>query len=120
MSTQPLVAGYAWFFPIKLIPKPPETTPIVAFPAGCALRAEFRQKEGTPVLATLTTADGGLQRVADDEVHVYLPAAASREFTAKAVKFDIIRTDVVPDTYLGVKFTVPVVQPITVTTEPLP
>jgi hypothetical protein len=120
MSTAPLVAGYAWSFPIRLIPRPPETAPIVAFPVGCQLRAEFRQKEGAPLLAEVTTADGGITRVADNEILLQLPANASRAWTVKSVKFDIIRTDVVPDTYLGVKFTVPVVQPVTVTTEPAP
>jgi hypothetical protein len=120
VSTAPLVAGFAWSFPVTLVPKPPATDPIVAFPSGCALRAEFRHKEGAPLLAAVTTADGGIVRLADNAIRIDLPANASRDWTVKSVKFDVVRTDVVPDRYLGVKFTVPVVQPVTVTTEPAP
>lgn len=120
MSAAPLVAGFTWTLPITLVPQPPATDPIVAFPLGSEWRAEFRQKEGASVLATLTTANGGLQRIADNELLLTLPANDSRGWTVKSVRFDLVRTDLVPDTYLGVKFTVPVVQPVTVQTEPLP
>jgi len=119
MSTAPLVAGFAWAFPIRLIPKPPATAPIVAFPVGSQWRAEFRNKEGTPVLATLTTATGGITRIADDQLLITLPASASATWTVKSVKFDLVRTDTGPDVYLGVKFTVVVIQPVTVTTDAL-
>lgn len=119
MST-PIIPGFEWTFDFRLVPTPPETTPVALFPVGAQLRAEFREKPGSPVLATCTTQDGSLVRVADDQLRVVLPANASRTWTVKKVRFDVVRTDTTPDQYIPVRFTVTVDRSITVTTEPAP
>lgn len=114
----PLVVGYDYTLQFQLLPVAPDTTPVVAFPAGAAFRAQFRTKAGAELLFTATTGDATLVRVSDDTMQVKVPAAASKLWTMKKVQFDLARTDTTPDRYLPVVFEVTVVQPITVQGDP--
>jgi len=109
-----IIAGYTWSEEFTLTPD------AVYFPDGVALRAQVRDKVGGTVLTTLTTADDTLERVSDTSVRVTIPAADSAAWTLRKVVFDIVRTDAAPDTHYGFRVEVPVVQPVTVSTDATP
>lgn len=109
-----IVAGYAWSTDMTLEPD------AVYFPAGCALRAQVREAAGGALLATLTTADGTITRVSDTVVRVTVPASALADRRVPSVSFDLVRTDMAPDTHYGFIVTVPVLQPVTVSTDATP
>jgi hypothetical protein len=113
--SRPLVAGYPWSIRLTATTTPTTDvpTPPALFPAGCALRAEVRDVEGGAVLATLTTAAGTITRESDTTVLVTIAGPVSQSWAMDRVRFDLARTDTTPDTYLGFKVVVPVVQPIT-------
>ena len=85
------------------------------FPVGCALTAHVKHI-GRPetVLATLTTANGGLVRVSDYQLNVVLTAAQTATFTEDFVEMDIVRTNLAAPAYLKFKLQLPVYQPVTV------
>ena len=106
-----LIPGFDWELVFKLYPAG------TYFPVGCALRAEVRESPGATVLTALTTASGTLTRVSDSSVRVKIPALTSKPWLQREVSFDLIRTDVTPDSHYGFRVDIPVVQPITVQTE---
>jgi hypothetical protein len=109
-----LITGYTWAETFTLAPD------ATYFPDGVALRAQVREKVDGAVLATLTTADGTLERLSNASVRVTIPAGVSRDWTIKAIVFDLARTDVTPDTHLGFLVKVAVRRPVTVTTDATP
>jgi hypothetical protein len=109
-----LVAGYEWSQEFELAPA------AVYFPVGCALRAQVRESVGGTLLATLSSVSGTLVRVSDTMVRVIIPAGALADRRLSMVVFDLARTDVAPDRHYGFIVTVPVVQPVTTSTDAVP
>lgn len=101
-------AGYAWRQRLQF------STTTIMFPAGCTLAAHVRAtRSANTILATLTTANGGLTRVSDQEIEILISAAATAPMQAGTVVVDIVRTDVDPDEHLGIALTIPVQIPVT-------
>jgi len=101
-----IVAGYEYRLQLEA------DSPI--FPAGCALTAQVRGKVSAgAVIATLTTANGGLNRITDTIVEVLLPPAVTVHIPAGSVVMDLVRTDLEPDRHLNFILEIPVVRPVT-------
>ncbi|UHD47398.1 hypothetical protein LUX29_09605 [Aureimonas altamirensis] len=103
----PIVPGYAYAIQIEVAG---EGAP---FPAGCRLLAEIRHFTYSPLLARLTTDNGGLARIDDNTVEVRLTAAQTAEIDGSSVILDFVRTDVDPDAYQYVQIRLPVMKAVT-------
>lgn len=84
------------------------------FPSGCAITAHVRATPlNSQILATLTTANGGIARVSDVEIDISLTAAQTAAMKAGSVVVDFVRTAPSPTEHLGFRMTIPVVPPVT-------
>lgn len=101
----PVVVGYPYSLRIN--------SSTAVFPAGATFTAQVRDVATDTLLTTLTTANGKLVAVDNFNMDVLLAGTDSVGWTADRVIFDIVRTDVNPDTYLGFKITLFVEQPVT-------
>ena len=89
-------------------------TDLALFPSGSAITAHVRAKvSDTAILATLTTANGGLVRVSDTLIEIVIAAAQTAAIKAGTVHMDMVRTDLTPDLHLGFNLEIPVVMPVT-------
>jgi hypothetical protein len=101
-----IVAGYEYRLQLEA------DSPV--FPAGCALAAHVRAKvSDNTIIATLTTANGGLTRISDTVVEITIPPAATAGLSAGSVVMDMVRTDLEPDRHLNFTLEIPVVRPVT-------
>lgn len=101
-----IVIGYRYKVPIE--------ADAALFPAGATFTAHVRSKvTSTDILATLTTANGGLLRISDTQLEITISAAQSAGMAAGTVELDIVRTDVSPIQHLGFALKIPVMQPVT-------
>jgi hypothetical protein len=101
-----IVSGYTYKLQIEA------ESPV--FPAGCALTAHVRSKvSASAIIATLTTANGGLRRISDTVIEITIPAAATTNVAAGTIVTDVVRTDVHPDLHLNFTLEIPVVRPVT-------
>lgn len=101
-----IVAGYAYRLQLEA------DTPV--FPSGCSLTAHVRAKvSDSAVVATLTTANGGLLRIADTVVEIVIPAAATAGLGPGSVVMDMVRTDLEPGLHLNFTLEIPVIRPVT-------
>lgn len=101
----PVVVGYPYSLRIN------STTAV--FPAGATFAAQVRDLETDVLLATLTTANGKLVAVDNFNMDVLLSNTDTAGWTGERAVFDIVRTDVNPDTYVGFKITLYVEKPVT-------
>lgn len=104
-----IIAGYQWG---------PVTITVTKaggafFPTGIRLKAQFRAGHGSPVLAELTTENGGLSVPDSTHLIVTLPSSPAQATWPSKVMFDVVRTDITPNLHMGLSFIVPVGQPIT-------
>ena len=84
------------------------------FPEGAAFTGHVRAKLGdAEVLATLTSANGGLSRVTDSALDLQIGAAETVGMAVGSVVVDVVRTDTDPDLHLGFALEIPVMQPVT-------
>ena len=84
------------------------------FPEGAVFVGHVRATPGaTEVLATLSSADGGLMRVSDQALDLQIAAADTGRMVAGSVVIDVVRTDVNPDLHLGFALEIPVLLPVT-------
>jgi len=84
------------------------------FPAGAAFTGHVRAKLGAEaVLATLTSANGGLERVTDSALDLHIAAADTAGMAEGSVVVDVVRTDTDPDRHLGFALEIPVISPVT-------
>ena len=105
-----ITIGYSYRVLIDL-QSDPET---VYFPTGCRLKLQMRrQVADIEPLVTLTTENGGITRITDTCIRVALTASQTGQFPEGDVSFDIVRTDVDPVAYIGIKMTLGVSQPYT-------
>lgn len=79
--------GYIWTLSIPFQAE----TPVA--PDGATFRADVRANEGAPLLARLTTANGGIVRVSDYEIALIIPASATAAMKPPHVYTDIVRDD---------------------------
>ena len=101
-----IVAGYDWTIRIEVDRD--------AFPAGVALVGHVRRRSSdVKILATVSTDNGHVARVDDRSVDVTLPGAVTASWPPGTVTFDLVRTDLPSDQYLGFRLIVGVVQPVT-------
>jgi hypothetical protein len=101
-----IVAGYAYRLQVE--------AEIPVFPDGCALTAHVRSKVGdSAIIATLTTANGGLTRLSDTVIEIAIPPEPTEALRAGTVVMDVVRTDVDPDLHLNFTLEIPVVRPVT-------
>jgi hypothetical protein len=101
-----IVAGYEYKLQIEA------DSPI--FPAGCALTAQVRAKvRDSTIIATLTTANGGLARISDTVVEITIPPTATANLSPGSVVMDMVRTDINPERHLNFNLEIPVVRPVT-------
>ncbi|EAQ43713.1 hypothetical protein MED193_12618 [Roseobacter sp. MED193] len=84
------------------------------FPEGAAFTGHVRAKLGdTEILATLTSANGGLERVSDSALDLQIAAADTAGMAVGSVVVDVVRTDTDPDRHLGFALEIPVMSPVT-------
>jgi hypothetical protein len=101
-----IVAGYDYKLQLEA------DSPV--FPAGCTLAAQVRAKvSDNNVVATLTSANGGLARISDTVVEITIPSAATANLPPGSVVMDMVRTDLEPDRHLNFTLEVPVIRPVT-------
>ena len=101
-----IVAGYEYKLQLEA------ESPI--FPEGCSLTAHVRGRvSDNNVIATLTTANGGLARISDTVVEITIPPAATASLPPGSIVMDVVRTDLEPDRHLNFTLELPVVRPVT-------
>jgi hypothetical protein len=101
-----IVAGYEYRLRLEA------DSPV--FPEGCTLAAQVRTKvSDSAVIATLTTANGGLARISDIVVEITIPPAATANLPPGSVVMDMVRTDLEPDRHLNFTLEIPVIRPVT-------
>jgi hypothetical protein len=101
-----IVAGYEYKLQLEA------DSPV--FPAGCSLTAQVRAKvSDINIIATLTTANGGLARISDTVVEIIIPSTATAGLPPGSVVMDMVRTDLEPDRHLNFTLDIPVVRPVT-------
>lgn len=101
-----IVAGYEYRLQLEV------DSPV--FPLGCRLAAQVRAKVSDgAVIATLTTANGGLVRMMDTIVEIAIPPAATASLSPGSVVMDLVRTDLEPDRHLNFTIEIPVIRPVT-------
>ncbi|UHD45342.1 hypothetical protein LUX29_20495 [Aureimonas altamirensis] len=103
----PIVPGYAYAIQIEVAGDDE------IFPASCRLLAELRRFTYSPLLARLTTDNGGLARIDDNTIEVRLTAAQTEQIEGSSVMLDFVRTDVDPDAYQYVQIRLPVMNAVT-------
>ena len=103
----PIVRGYAYAVRIAVEGSAP------AFPQGSRLHAQVRRFTYSPVIADLTTTNGGLERVNDSTLEVRLSEAQTAQINGQSVMLDFVRTDVNPDAYQYLQIRLPVIKPVT-------
>lgn len=103
----PIVPGYAYAVQIEVAGEGE------LFPAGCRLLADIRRFTYSPLLARLTTDNGGIARIGDKTVEVRMTAAQTAGVNSSSVLMDFVRTDVDPDAYQYVQIRLPVMNAVT-------
>ncbi len=102
-----IIAGYEWRMRVK--------ASAVLFPDASTYIAHVRPLgDAATLLATLTTAGGGVTRLDGRTIELLITGATSTAWRDAAVVMDVVRTDSDPDLHMGFFLTVPVVQPVTV------
>jgi len=86
----------------------------VLFPEGAAFTSQVRQSPGAAeVVATLSSANGGVVRVSDHALDLQIAASDTAHMAEGSVVIDVVRTDVSPDLHLGFALEIPVLLPVT-------
>lgn len=101
-----IVAGYTYKLQIE--------AESALFPDGAAFTAQVRSKiSASAIIATLSTANGGIARVSDTMVELTIGPEATADLGAGSVVVDIVRTDLIPPRHLSFFLEIPVVLPVT-------
>ena len=101
-----IVAGYEYRLQLEA------DSPV--FPEGCTLAAQVRARVSDhTIIATLTTANGGLLRISDTIIEITIPAAGTANLSPGSVVMDMVRTDLEPDRHLNFTLEIPVIRPVT-------
>lgn len=83
------------------------------FSAAHAYKVQARAKpSASAVLAEITSASG-VVFVSENAIELTFPGTATASFPLGEVWFDMIRTDVTPNLFMGFQVAVAVIQPVT-------
>jgi len=83
------------------------------FPTTAKFVAQFREKPEGPVLAELTTANGGIVRIDGNSLELVLKGTMTAGWSISSVMTDIVRTDGAQKVHLGFDLIIPVKKSIT-------
>ena len=84
------------------------------FPEAARFVAQIRvSPSSNAVLADISSAAGGFERISDTELELVLSPAETAALPLGRVVLDIVRTDLTPLLHLGVFLELPVMQPVT-------
>ncbi len=101
-----IVAGYPYRLQIE--------ADAALFSEGAVFAAQVRTKvSAASVIATLTTANGGLLRVSDTVLELAIAPDATAGLGASSVVLDVVRSDLIPPRHLSLFLEIPVVLPVT-------
>lgn len=100
-SYDPIRSGYEWEVNLNFVG-------VSLFPEGSILLAQVRASHDTPILGTLTTATGTLNRIDDNRLQIIIPGPMSARWRCGSIRFDVVRVDVTPAKPLGIRIEVPV------------
>lgn len=107
-SVAPIAKGYAYAIRVRVTGDEP------VFPVGCSVRTELRDYAGANALAAaLSTVDGSIVRIDDDTVELRIPGEGTAKIGNSTATFDLVRSDLQPEVWLGVQVTLPVMTPVT-------
>lgn len=85
----------------------------ISFPDTAKFKCQIRAKPDEKVLAEMTTDNGGIIRVNDNSLELYMKGDKSKNWKVPHVLLDIIRTDLMEPVHLGFTLKVPVNRSIT-------
>ena len=101
-----ILVGYAWRLQIEA------EAPV--FVEGASYAGHLRLKPSDPaVLAELSSADGGIQRITATVLELSLTPSQTAVLSPGRVVLDLVRTDLEPDLHLGFLLEIPVMLPVT-------
>jgi len=84
------------------------------FPVEATFAGQLRTKlTAAAVVATLTSANGTLQRRSDQVLEIVVPPAATAALGPGTAVLDLVRTDLTPPRHLAFMLEIPVIQPVT-------
>ena len=105
----PIARGYAYAVQLDV------SSDDEPFPEGCSLRAQICDYVGASApIGTLTTGDGSIVVVDSHNIVLHLSPAITGALGNTSAAIDLVRDDVVPEQWLGIQITFPVVRPVTV------
>jgi len=83
-------------------------------PVGVQLTGQLRSKvSAAPVLATLSTGNGGIRRLSVRKLELVIPPEATAALLPGSAVLDLVRTDLTPPRHLAFLLEIPVVRPVT-------
>jgi len=101
-----VLIGYPWRLQIE--------TAAPVFVEGAAYAGQLRLRASDPtVLATISSAEGGVLRVSDTVLELALCPDQTVALAPGRVVLDLVRVDVDPDLHLGFFLEIPVMLPVT-------
>lgn len=103
-----ITAGYEWSIRLSF------ANSAITFPAGATFTSQVRRDPAAEdVIATLTTANGGIVRVDDKTLDIKIAGSVSMDWPDRIAYIDVVRTDTNPKQHLGFELRVPVRRAIT-------
>jgi hypothetical protein len=103
-----ITAGYDWSIRLSF------ANSGISFPETATFTAQVRRDPAVEdVLATLTTANGGLARFDDKTLTIHIQGSVSADWPDRTAYIDVVRTDINPKQHLGFQLRVPVRRAIT-------
>ena len=101
-----ILIGYVWRLQLE--------AEASVFVAGASYAGQLRLKASDPtVLAEITSATGGIQRITDRVLELALTPEQTAGLQPGRVVLDLVRTDLEPDLHLGFLLEIPVMLPVT-------
>lgn len=101
-------AGYDWMIQISF------TNAGKTFPNTATFTSQVRRDPAVEdILATMTTANGGIIWIDESTLALKLVGTATVGWPKRNAYIDVVRTDVTPHEHLGFTLVVPVIIPVT-------
>lgn len=101
-------AGYDWSIRVHF------AAASINFPTTATFVAQVRRSAEAPdILATMTTADLGIQRVDANTIDIVLAGSKTLGWPVRTAHIDVVRTDGGGVQHMGFSLAVPVILPIT-------
>lgn len=105
-SAKAIIQGYPWEITFQAQDNDPR------FQTGTTFRAQFRAREESPVLASISTGSG-ITHETQTRIKISLTGAQTGNMTPGTVTFDLVRTDLPNEEYTYIKAVIPVKRAIT-------